>query len=1253
MHWQTIHTDSQITAIHAALLPTERHGVVLYFGDWAFSGTETTEFHGITEGRLFRMAPNLVEDQRIAPIEGVSPTTDAFCCGQAFLADGRLLAAGGTQGWAQQHLLHPDHYDGERACWIYHPRANGWVRVQDLNFQPGSNSIGGGRWYPTLVTLGNGEVFAAGGHPSVDDTYQGRHNNNTPERYSPGADQWALMTFHETSPNRTETDGYPRYHLMPNGLLFFDTAGRDVDFDGAEIDLANTSNGDLSNERLFDPVAGVWTGPGIDNLETLPNFYAIGSEATSVLLPLMPPNYQPRVLACNSGHDTAFYIDVEGWQTTAPRTGSAAGRPRDNACATLLPTGQVLVTGGWPGNAGANNLNDAVLQAELYTPGINWEAGDFSNTDDEEWITIEEASLNRRGYHSTALLLPDGRVWHGGSTTAAEARNRNIDVFVPDYVSATGRPTITSCPDSISYGMPFPVDTPQANSIVRVALIRCGSVTHSFNSDQRYVVLNFNVADANTLIVQSPPHGNVAPPGYYMLFLIDNQDRVCELAAFIRVAKQKLVTSANNSTFSIHEVEALGTPALFPDALFVVADGFLPSEVTTPTYQLRWSNGGPVPGVTATFGAPKFEAGANQADLAQRIAYPVQIRFDNTAAFEEIPNDQDFRRMIFTAHMGPFAYALTLQLSKNPNPRMSDGDPPWLSIDLRVFKTNPGDSPTAGIVHPAAGQGAGGAYGYIQDILAAYNAWEGGGHPFDGLPTDQADNRLELGTNDMNGDPVFNYAVARVRFLAPEGVNAADVRIFFRMWTTGWTALEYNLNTSYRRHGVGPSATPLLGLRGGEINNVPCFAEPRVANMEQQTDGTNRRTLQGRGAQEVHAYFGCWLDVNQDVARFPLEPQGNGPFPDEGDRSDPDDPTWLRSIQQLLLRGLHQCLVAEIHYQLDPIQSGATPGSSDNLAQRNILFDFSDNPGGFAAHLVHHTFELEPSPISFADSVLASTISPSTHRRLHPDELVIDWGELPRDSLVTFYIPQLDSDEIVRAAAVRQTPANLRAIAPGTLKCKVTDVGFMPIPGPFEKTLAGLVSVQLPPGVPSGKTYRVVLRQVEGRSYKVLGTTEFRIQVSNAEVLLPRFLHDLAVLKHIALSIPGSNRWHPVFKRYLEELGDRIRAFGGDPDAVNPSPHGTGSVPKRPEEDHGPKTSTGKVSRLFYDCFGAFEGFELRDCDKCNRFVSCDRGIERVALTACREDLKLTVVYDPATYRPKRLFLQCCSFGKPGRVDES
>ncbi len=134
----------------------------------------------------------------------------------------------------------------------------------------------------------------------------------------------------------------------------------------------------------------------------------------------------------------------------------------------------------------------------------------------------------------------------------------------------------------------------------------------------------------------------------------------------------------------------------------------------------------------------------------------------------------------------------------------------------------------------------------------------------------------------------------------------------------------------------------------------------------------------------MYGYFGCWLDVNQDVPRFPAVPPHNGPF------TEADDPGGLKSIQELM-RGLHQCLVAEIHYDLDPTPIGATPGSSDNLAQRNILFDDSDNPGGFAAHLVHHTFELVPSAISFEQTAtmtpLATTAGTS---RLRHDELVID-----------------------------------------------------------------------------------------------------------------------------------------------------------------------------------------------------------------------------------------------------------------------
>lgn len=149
---------------------------------------------------------------------------------------------------------------------------------------------------------------------------------------------------------------------MPSGLLFSDTAGKD------------SGNGAWSKKRLFDAFAGVWTGPDVGALDVLTARYDRGSEATSVLLPLLPPLYRPRVLACNSDDPTAFRIDVDDtptWVPTSMRTGSAAGRWRANACATLLPTGQVLVTGGWPGNAGADDPDEATLEPELYTPGID------------------------------------------------------------------------------------------------------------------------------------------------------------------------------------------------------------------------------------------------------------------------------------------------------------------------------------------------------------------------------------------------------------------------------------------------------------------------------------------------------------------------------------------------------------------------------------------------------------------------------------------------------------------------------------------------------------------------------------------------------------------------------------------------------------------------------------------------------------------------------------------------------------------
>jgi hypothetical protein len=1239
MPWDVIPPRSKDMAVHAVLLPGGTHGKILYFGGYRVDDTH-----------LFDVDPPY-DDSTIADIAAsASPGYNIFCGGHAFLADGRVLVGGG-----QLHLYDPNGIEippppsddpgdiehaihggmtwgGERRCSIFNPLAQTWREVSPMSLDPAGNPDSGGRWYPTLCTLANGEVLAVGGHPDLREDYPSvqahRHANNVPERYTPSSDTWTLLgddppaTDQKTSADPDWGYDFQRTHVLPNGRVFF----------------ANPVRG---KNRYYDPWAGEFLNSPVIDLSPDNAYGSISATWTSVMLPLLyQEGYRPRVLLM--GGETAQRIDLgvqnPSWQQAGNRDWNATPPLRRFVCPVILPTGQVFFSGGTSGSGGDQPQQDApVRQGEIYDPGIDWTTGHYSGTGD--WSTVESASVTRH-YHSVALLLPDGNVWTAGSNGPSEeggGRELRIEIYQPPYASQSGRPTITSAPRNIGYLYQIVLDTPQANSIARVALIRCGSCTHGFNPDQRYIGLPFLAVDNNTLTITTPPNGNVAPPGYYMIWIIDNLGRPCRWAPIIRLSKQKCYFTADISTYSIHEVDALGTPANFNNALYLVFDSFLPDEIGNPTLSLSRQNGSPVPDMSVALGAPQFEGNLNVKDIAQRVVYPVHLSFSSTDAFDLIPGGDDFMDVDLHGSLHGFSCMTRLTLSKNPNPRMSDGNPHWLSVDLRAFRTKPGEAFTAGVNH---GTAADAPHDYIKSVLSAYNGWMGGQpHPFDELPTDQESNRLALYSEDDTGDPVYNYGVARVRFRAPEGVDAVNVRVFFRQWTTGWTHLEYTnpfgANGSYRRLGDGANATPLLGLTGGEINNVPCFADPRTANMNAQTDPANRRTLKGNGAEEVHGYFGCWLDINQDVPRFPLEPQGSGPF--QGD---------LLSIQELM-RGLHQCLVAEIHYTLDPIQNGATPASSDNLAQRNILLDDSDNPGGFAAHIVHHTFEIKASPVSFPPPQLAESTSAATTARLHPDELAIHWGQLPRDSQVTLYAPQMDVDQILRYDALRPSPGNLAKAGPGALSLKVSDVTFVPLPGPLAKNIASLLSVQLPPTVTSGERFTVVVRQVDGRRLRVVGTTQFDIRVRTAPELRPRWERNLSVLRHIQAAIPASNRWYPVFQRYVGELADRIRAVGGNPDDIAGAPTGNGN----PLGDHPPPVPcpdghggiTGKIAELHYGCFGDFQGFTLQTCESRHHFPACERGLEELLRKACRDNAMVTVRIGEDPKRPVAgIIITCC-----------
>jgi hypothetical protein len=1194
MPWNVVANNSEVLAIHAALIPTNE---ILFFGgsEHNQAQNQSNDPADVDNTRLFKLdgGPPLIETVG-------SPTTDVFCSGHAFLADGRLLVGGGTEDWSGGHAGHGHglNFLGEKACWVYLPRAKTWRRVDDLNVEPGQ-SDGGGRWYPTLGTLANGNVLAVAGHPTQTDS---RHNNDTPERYAAGGDFWTTLTA-ERLDQGIRDRYYPRFHLLPDGNVFF----------------VSPVSGAC---RVYNPFTGVTVGA------TIPapggSLYNSSWDFPSVLLPLLPPDgYKARVLAC--GDVNARRIDLSQspptWQNTTARTGSAAGQQRRFACAVLLPTGDVFVSGGIDGGT---SDSDAVRDAELYSPGINWSTGQYTGA--ESWTTVEAAAV-ARNYHSTALLMPNGRVWTAGSSKNAAAGDPGavgelrIEVWEPPYDADPGRPDLADAPASVGYGQTFQISCPQAAQLRTVAVTRCGATTHAFDGDQRYVALAFRRGEGDVVEVDSPPNSGIAPPGYYLLWVIDEAGLPCKEATFVRICPQRLQIILDRSTFSTHEVQALGTPAVFANAIYIVLDGSLPSEVgsppVTPTLTFSRPDGSAVPGMAATLNRVLFEDDTVPPDVAQRVTFVFNVRFTSLQAFNEIPAADPAQPIVLRARHGGNAEQAPMTLSKNPNPYMRDGQVHWLSTDLRVFKARPGLT-RAGVTHgtdPVA---------FIQQLLGVFDATPTDeDHPFFDIPeaADDSASQLEL-ANQAGGQPVFNYAVAKVRYRAPAGVDASDVRVFFRLFTSAATGLAFT-QEAYPRQGDGAAAAPLLGLTGGEILSIPFFAEARQADMRSQVDATNRRTIAGSGAVEVTEYFGCWLDFNQTTPRFPLTPPHNGSGGSFGGT--------LLSIQQLV-RNHHCCLAAEIHYPLDPIPSGATPGSHDNLSQRNLVVVDSDNPGTAATHTVQTTFEVRPSAVPLDVPEVFERLS----RRVESDELMFRWNDLPRESHVTLYIPSADAGEIVAAAAARNGPPVLTARAHDTLFCRPGDVTYVPLPGPRQVNIPGLLSVELPPTVKAGERFTVSVHQISGRPRRIIGSFQLTIPVVQPAEILPIEVRKLSVLRHIGLAIPAGNRWRAVWDRLLEQIGDRVRGLGEDPDEIEPSPTGE---PGRPT----PPAVTGKVGRVLYDRFGDFEGFVLETDDGEKTIHTCRRGIEEVVVRACRDGLRVTVWF---TTDPKsgvgRMAIDCC-----------
>jgi hypothetical protein len=306
---------------------------------------------------------------------------------------------------------------------------------------------------------------------------------------------------------------YPWLHLLPNGKVFY--------------------SGSSPNSQIFDPSGADPNIPGSGWTNVATTFFGLSRNyGTSVLLPLLPGNnYAPRVMILGGGQPSATatteMIDLSQSNPAWASSGNMPSGARVQGNSVLLPNGQVLALGG---SAKDEDLNSATLGADLFNPAT------------KTWSSAGTETYARL-YHSVALLLPDATVVVAGSNPQRGTYEQNIEIYSPAYlfttdangntISAT-RPVIQNTPASIGYGTgTFQVQTLDAANITSVVLVRPASVTHAFNMEQRVVGLSFTPT-SGALTVSLPPNQNIAPPGYYMLFLL-NKTGVPSIASFVQV----------------------------------------------------------------------------------------------------------------------------------------------------------------------------------------------------------------------------------------------------------------------------------------------------------------------------------------------------------------------------------------------------------------------------------------------------------------------------------------------------------------------------------------------------------------------------------------------------------------------------------------------------------------------------------------------------------------------------------------------
>ena len=414
----------------------------------------------------------------------------------------------------------------------FNPQNNGLSQAAEMSYA---------RWYPTSITLPDGDILVSGGRDGQ------LREIVTPEVYSPANNEWrSLFGINTTNYGYY----YPKLWVLPNGRIL-----------------------GMQNEKMYYMSTD---GQGtLDRVVDLPQT-SRGNSSTAVM-------YSPgkiMQISGESGNSTngVILVDATGNTPSVRETSRPAEAGRLWANTVVLPDGKVMLVGG---SAVLNEAGGASYRPEIWDPAT------------EQWsLMATSESQKMRLYHSVAILMQDGRVLVAGGGAPGPEDNNNGEIFSPSYLfdnsGLADRPTITSAPEEAPYGANISVSHPSSNNITRVTLVKTGAVTHAFNMEQRFIEAEFT--DTSTGVnVQIPDSANVATPGYYLMFLLDDKGVPSE-AHTIRISDTAVY---NESPFPV-AITDTGSVAANTPITFNVLVNDIGAGLSVSDYNQYSPNGGTI-----------------------------------------------------------------------------------------------------------------------------------------------------------------------------------------------------------------------------------------------------------------------------------------------------------------------------------------------------------------------------------------------------------------------------------------------------------------------------------------------------------------------------------------------------------------------------------------------------------------------------------------------------------------------------------